>query len=301
MNAAANACLESGWARALQLLQENEHLKLNTVSYNIMLGAFERGGMLGIRDSLLKQMQHCQVRPSLVTYNSLISLCGTDQDWAAALQYLDELWRGDFEFQPDIVSYNSAIKVCQTCSQWKRALDLCAGVQQRALELDAFSFGATVACAAKSRRWRCALSLLRILSGTGIRTNVVVCSSACDALAQHWEKAVGLLTDMAYTGLLPNAFTMSSSIGGCGRGQQWTRPLSMLRWLGHRNLSRPPPEAVSSSMGACAQAPPQGVCMKGLCHAIWVFKGVFAKTGRKEGLVVLVVICWLPKGPRNAT
>ena len=264
VNAAANACLDNSWPRALQLLHEaavEDGLQLNTVSYNILLGAGERGGILGVRDSLLSRMLDAQLSPSLVTYNTLIKLCGADEDWTAALQYLEELWQSTYELQPDIVSYNSAISVCQKCSQWQLALMLLGDAEQQGLRLDAFTFGAAVDGAAKSRRWRSAISLLRALwpaSSRGIRPNVVVCSSACDALAQvHWEKALGLLSDMICAALLPNAFTICASIGGCGRGQQWANPLDLLYWFGRGHASGCTPllpETLSATTGACAQA-----------------------------------------------
>ncbi|CAE7222071.1 unnamed protein product [Symbiodinium microadriaticum] len=257
VNAAANACLESSWPRALELLRENAYLRLNTVSYNILLGACERGGIRGMRDSILLQMHNSVLLPSLVTYNSLITLCGVDGDWKSALQYLKELRQSQQEVEPDIISYNTAVSVCGSCSQWQPVLALFGDIATHGLQLDAFSLGAAIAGAAKSRRWRSALSLLQLVwpaGSIGIRPNVVVCSSACDALAQgRWERAVGFLADMVRVALLPNAFTISSSIGGCGRGQQWAKPLLLLRWMGRRTgLSYP--ERVSATIGACAQA-----------------------------------------------
>ena len=256
VNAAANACLESSWPRALELLRENAYLRLNTVSYNILLGACERGGIRGMRDSILLQMHNSVLLPSLVTYNSLITLCGVDGDWKSALQYLKELRQSQQEVEPDIISYNTAVGVCGSCSQWQPVLALFGDIATHGLQLDAFSLGAAIAGAAKSRRWRSALSLLQLVwpaGSIGIRPNVVVCSSACDALAQgRWERAVGFLADMVRVALLPNAFTISSSIGGCGRGQQWAKPLLLLRWMGRRTgLSYP--EGVSATIGACAQ------------------------------------------------
>ena len=260
VNAAANACLESPWPRALELLRENAYLRLNTVSYNILLGACERAGIRGMRDSILLQMQNSLVLPSLVTYNSLITLCGVDNEWKSALQYLKELRQGQQEIEPDIISYNTAISVCGTCSQWQPVLALFGDIAKHGLKLDAFSLGAAIAGAAKSRKWRFAMSLLQLVwpagqaGSIGIRPNVVVCSSACDALAQrHWERAVSFLADMVCVTLLPNAFTISSSIGGCGRGQQWAKPLLLLRWMGRKTGLSYLPEGVSATIGACAQ------------------------------------------------
>ena len=154
VNAAANACLESPWPRALELLRENAYLRLNTVSYNILLGACERAGIRGMRDSILLQMQNSLVLPSLVTYNSLITLCGVDNEWKSALQYLKELRQGQQEIEPDIISYNTAISVCGTCSQWQPVLALFGDIAKHGLKLDAFSLGAAIAGAAKSRKWR---------------------------------------------------------------------------------------------------------------------------------------------------
>ena len=288
INAAANACLDDSWSLALHLLGRaaGDGMLLNTVSYNVLVSACESGGVVRIRDSLLGGMREAEILPSLVTYNSLINLCGVDGAWTAAFTYLQELWQNSCEPQPDIVSYNSAIRVCQRCSQWQPALSFLMDAEQHGLKLDALTFGATIASAAKSRNWGCATSLLQVLWPAGYRgahANVVVCSSACDALAQvKWEGAVNLLADMRDFALLPNAFTLCCSIGGCGRGQQWSRSLSLqlgkehsgvcqktlltvaqlpapaacfprLRLPQRSNTVHVLPEAVSA-MGACAQA-----------------------------------------------
>ena len=138
----------------------------------------------------LSDMVLARVVPNTVSYNSLISACGTGFQWELALHVL-----GDMRAPKDRLSFSSAITACEKVGRWVIALSLL--VQLSILQRpDAIAYNSAVSVCENAGQWKQAGQLLVCMRASRVMPTVVTYSaviSAC-AKAQQWQWALHWLT-----------------------------------------------------------------------------------------------------------
>jgi pentatricopeptide repeat protein len=105
---------------------------VNTVTYNTLISACERGGSWREAEQLYRDMVHTGVAPDTITLNALISVYGRGRQWLAALELFDSLERHP-NLTPDAITYNSLIAACARGKRWQLALQMYQRMEARGL------------------------------------------------------------------------------------------------------------------------------------------------------------------------
>eukprot|EP00466_Bigelowiella_natans_P006235 jgi/Bigna1/89959/estExt_fgenesh1_pg.C_590023 len=169
-NAIMNSCVQTGdWFRALQMLEMMEeeaaaaaqedgvttkivdgsdssanivkkaeeggdNVQADVITYNTGLNA-----CVYIKDwkqavDIFNRMETRQVKPDLVSYNTLMKVLGDSSKPIAAEEIFRQLQDSE-ELTPDIISYNTLIKAYGDAGDWVSALDLYRGLRDKEVAL----------------------------------------------------------------------------------------------------------------------------------------------------------------------
>eukprot|EP00439_Symbiodinium_sp_Y106_P060052 s2430_g8.t2 len=142
--------------------------------------------------SLLQDIGDQELRPDLVTWNSLIAVCSRVVQWQRALALLDIL---NDVIKADLVSCNSTLAACARSGKFQQALSLLDRMLQQGIQSDVITRSALMRSCARASAWRMTLFLssARQANMNAIALNEVqlACERACEwqLALQHFEEA----------------------------------------------------------------------------------------------------------------
>ncbi|CAK9057591.1 Putative pentatricopeptide repeat-containing protein At1g12700 [Durusdinium trenchii] len=197
---------------------------------------------------LLHGLIEVELRPDVISFNSLINACGRSGEWHMAHFFLEQL--GPWRLQCDVVGYSSLVTSCERGRQWRRALGLLRQSPSASLRCPVVTYNATLSAlggaAAPGALWRRAVQVLRELEGHAVRAQVISFNSVINAV-HRWEHALDLLTLPPQRALRPSAVSYGSaadrcaagSVAGGGDGSGWAWALTVLSEAREGNGSAP--------------------------------------------------------------
>ena len=92
------------------------------ISYNAAIIACEKGNQWAKALDLLQEMTNSGIEPNVISYSAAISACEKGSQWEKALGLLQEMTNSGIE--PNVISYSAAIKACVVAEQYVEALSL---------------------------------------------------------------------------------------------------------------------------------------------------------------------------------
>ncbi|CAK9081914.1 unnamed protein product [Durusdinium trenchii] len=162
--------------------------------------------------------------------NCLISLCGRQSSWRAALSVFQLA-----KPRTDLISVNAAMRAMNDPSRWAIALDLFAQLHRWRRRPDAVSCTAVMASELWQRAWR----LFHTAGGT-VRMDVISCSAAMSCCG-CWRLSIEMFHRMSGELLEPNVISTNALITSCEKGLQW--PLALEAF--HELPALPGPDVVT--------------------------------------------------------
>ncbi|CAK9049375.1 Pentatricopeptide repeat-containing protein At2g31400 [Durusdinium trenchii] len=178
-------------------------------------------------------MQNCEVKPNVISCNSVISSCEKAGEWQQALHFLE--YMDTVAVEPSIISYNAAISACEKANHWRQALELftLASTQTR-LAGDVVGVNAALSACAKAAAQTQALSLFRAMPQMKLLPDVISYSTVITG--QPWPQVLNLLA-AKQQGLLGGTHL---GITSCVTGvwPSWPVALELLRAAEHRTPGR---------------------------------------------------------------
>ncbi|CAE7650050.1 EMB2076, partial [Symbiodinium sp. CCMP2456] len=246
-NAAISVCGHaSRLAEAEELFREmtQRGLKPSVVTYTTVLTARSAVGHWDQALALLGAMKAEEVEPSLVTYGAALGACASGEQWQSALELFAKI-----SGKPNAVVYNAAVTACARAGQWEHAVALVAhaGVDRHGPDL--LLYTSAISACEKASQWHQALVLLRQLP----RPDVAAFGAAISACASgtRWEQALQLLDEVDLAGLTVTLAAVNAGIAACEKGLQWEMALWLLGSLPSRHLAADV-VSYSSVISACA-------------------------------------------------
>ncbi|CAK9091985.1 unnamed protein product [Durusdinium trenchii] len=214
-NAAISACaVGSEWERALQLLRALPQLRLagNVVTATAAISACATALAWRAALVILRKLSS-GMRPSVMTYNTLISAMGAH--WERAI---DLLWQmRSLGVQPDIVSCNAVITACDRAGVWQAALSAAHGYAMSNVTCNALLSSCAV-------DWLRGLSLLEEMHGRSLRMDS---ASLCLMGSLPWAGAHSALQTMSQWQVPPDAAAWGAVASRCSETMQWQMALSL--------------------------------------------------------------------------
>ncbi|CAK9101589.1 unnamed protein product [Durusdinium trenchii] len=197
-------------------------------------------------------MQNCEVKPNVISCNSVISSCEKAGEWQQALHFLE--YMDTVAVEPSIISYNAAISACEKANHWRQALELftLASTQTR-LAGDVVGVNAALSACAKAAAQTQALSLFRAMPQMKLLPDVISYSTVITG--QPWPQVLNLLELMGSAAVQPNTITRNAAITSCVTGvwPSWPVALELLRAAEHRSQPNRSPLGQRSSISHLAE------------------------------------------------
>ena len=253
--------------------------------FNILIKELGDRGYLEECQEVLSLMKTCSVKPSLVTYSTLISRAGAWQKVQLAEKYFDKMEADDI--RPDVLAYNSLINAYAKGRQPERALQVLhrmdrhkdpplyptvvtfntlidsfarAGAVDKAhamlremarrhLKANERSYSSLVHAYCEAGRVSEARIIVESMSDKGIHPTAVTYSLLLHALGQNGQvsEAFLVLDTMKSRGFKPNVVTMSSLIYACGKANQLERAFTLLEAMKEEGSSGSVPNSITYS------------------------------------------------------
>ncbi len=213
----------------------------NDIVYGATIGACAAAAPPRWREAmaLLKRMRARGVRPTVRSFNSVLTACARAGELGVALRLLDGM--APAGVSPDVFSYTAVLTGCAAATppDVRTAEALLERMGAEGVKPSVVSYGAVAQAHANAGSWREAVLLLDAMERADppVAPNaVVMCTliSACGN-AGEWRVAIDLLHGMeARYGVAPDTECRNAAIHACARGRQWELALRELDALGDR-------------------------------------------------------------------
>jgi pentatricopeptide repeat protein len=193
--------------------------KKNSVSYNIMIGAYARSGRREDAFDLFKGMNAAGLKPDKVTITALIKAVIMDGDFDTARSLLGDMKRGGIV--ADVITYNTVIRALCERLRWFEAKELVAVMETNGVNPDGKTYGLLMNGLLKLNKPGPCLTLFESACAdqrtAGLMENVKLYTTAITAAASigDSDRAFELVSRMNFAGVKPNMKTLTALMGAC--------------------------------------------------------------------------------------
>ena len=237
-NILIGACLKPGrWKEAMALLRRmgDRGVERDTVTYNALLGVMERARKPRLARKILSQMRNEDVPPNTITFTSAISCFAKGGEWTRALALLARM--RDARVPPNTITYTAAISACERGGQWERAVGLLARMEAEGVEPDRIVLNAAISACARCGQAEAVRTLIEVdAPRLGITADAVSYTGLVRAHANADPPdpvAARAVVDqaMAAQGLSPDIFAYNSLLDAHARAAELQPALDLLQTL----------------------------------------------------------------------
>eukprot|EP00439_Symbiodinium_sp_Y106_P041872 s4524_g5.t1 len=231
LSTTVTACgLPAAWQSILALLQQAEDaLHLTTSLCNAGMDSLVKAGCWRWAMHVFQQMNHADVRKSVISYSSAIKAVATGQQWPAASALLQDL--RDSSLRCDTILCGSLMTACARAGCWEVALGLHEDMNTLSVPTDALVVDALIRSCEPGGKWAVAMHMLESLPDLGILPDLRLYNTVlgvCSAAGQ-WQRGADLLERARFALLQPDAFSFSVCVTACERATRWEGALASLR------------------------------------------------------------------------
>ncbi|CAL1150315.1 unnamed protein product, partial [Cladocopium goreaui] len=209
------ACEMGQWERALELLNQMPHWKLqrDLIAFNAACSATAGARRLEVVQELIEILKDEGLTPDVVTFNALLNACERARQWQEALETLRRM--RSCQLVPDIVSFGSAMAGCELCARWDLALALLSEASEMSLQLSLVACSTAVSACAQGRRWRWAMRLFEAARPLGLDVTIFCAALSGCGRAGCWEMSLQLLDEMCGLRMEPDKVTCAAAVAAC--------------------------------------------------------------------------------------
>ena len=250
INQAITECRSrSAWQRAISVLHDTKpSVRPTIITYNAVISACEKAAQWLPIPHLLEDAKLQNLRPSVVTYNTIISATRTSGRWELVLGFMQEMLWNSIPW--DVITYNSGINALGHCYCWSMALSLLHDAEGEDFATNTITYNASMSACARAGQWQQVLCILRDAQLRRIQSDIVSYNTAistCDK-SGHWQQALCLLEEICSRHVQPDAVTFNAVISACS--ESWVTALHMLRQIA-RVYVQPTLVSYNSAIAAC--------------------------------------------------
>jgi len=226
--------------------------KLMLREYNMLIKELCDGGKIEHSTKILSEMSKAGVKPSVVTYTTLISRAGAWQKVQLAEMYFRKMLEDgipadaqaynslinayakagetdralkvlhdmdEANVSPTVVTFNTLIESCARTGKPQRANEVFELMKRRGLHPDERSYSSIVQACCQAGQVEAAFKVVQKMDGDGIKVSLYTYSSLLHGLGKMGDlvRAFEILDQMRSRQLSPNVVTMSSLVYSCGK------------------------------------------------------------------------------------
>lgn len=265
--------------------------KIALKDFNVLIKELGDNGNLGECEEVLLLMKLCGVKPSVVTYSTLISRAGSWQKVHLAEKYFDLMQRDSIKadvlaynslinayakkgladmavqmlhrmgsstppIQPSVVTFNTLIDACARTGNVRKAKDMKHELVKRGLKPNERTFSSIVHAYCEAGMVDEAGKEIVNMEKSGLKATAVTYSLLLHALGQkgHLNSAFSLLNTMKSLGMKPNVVTMSSLIDACGKNDRLEMAFSLFESMKRDLQLEPNSITYSTLVDACLKS-----------------------------------------------
>ncbi|CAE7214829.1 unnamed protein product [Symbiodinium sp. CCMP2592] len=287
LSTAVTACgLPAAWESILALLQQTEDaLRLTTSLCNSGMDSLVKAGCWRWAMHLFQQMNHADVRKSVISYSSAIKAVAAGQQWSAASALLQDL--RDSSLRCDTILCGSVMTACARAGCWEVALGLHEDMSTLSVPTDALVLDALIRSCEPGGKWAVAMRLLESLPDLGILPDLRLYNTVlgvCSAAGQ-WQRGAELLERACAAELEPDAFSFSVCVTACERATRWEGALASLREM-RRVRVEPNEVTFNAAIRACEAFPEKAMGLLAEMGAASVSKSIITVNAALHALSV---------------
>lgn len=185
---------------------------------------------------LFEEMRSGRVAPNLITYDSVIRSCRSDELWPLAGKYLEEM-RKSKDVKPDVDIYHAVLLAAKESVNWgDKRVEMCKIVETLFSNLvydgltpQLLTYSHLAAARAKAGHWEAVLDVFGLMKGNRVSPDDVMYNLAIGACqdALKWEDALALMEEMRKTQLSPDTISYSAAMAACDKASQWRQALAL--------------------------------------------------------------------------
>lgn len=158
------------------------------------------------------EMRREQVRPNVITYNTMLSACIKSNHWQPACQmFVDMKSEG---LTPNLISYNALMIIGAKGRKWVQVLKLFTEMRQQMVMADSTSYSIAIRACVKMGLWSQAYELLREVRQNGVQADGMMYNATIGACAKEkkWELVCELYVEMNRLNLEPSIMTYQDAM-----------------------------------------------------------------------------------------
>lgn len=149
-----------------------------------------------------KHMMTVGIKPTVVTFNALITACRHMGEYEGALEVL-RIMKDTEGCEPDVISYSTVIDTLGRRGRLKEISDVLTDMKERGIEPNLVTYTSVVSARTRARDFSGAMEVLAEMEARDIQPNVYTYSSLINGAgrAHDFEKAFELLDRMRKQGI----------------------------------------------------------------------------------------------------
>ena len=200
-------------------LEVEERVEPNLVTFNILIDAYNKLGMLQSSVDALEQIKSRKLLPEARTYNSVISACGKANKGSLALEVYNMMLRDGVG--PTNTTYTSAISACGRSGMVDEAMALYRAMPAMGCQPNVITFSSLISVCERVGNLQLALTILDEMLAMGVAPNVVTYNGllGCFAKVGAWQDAVNMVQEMRSKRIELDTMSYSAVITACSRAR----------------------------------------------------------------------------------
>lgn len=163
--------IETGLRHYEEMINEAK-IQPNMKTYNALIRLCGRNGLFKESLELFDELQKTGNRPSLLTFNSLLSSSVRAQQPKKTFELFEKM-TDSYRISPNALIYTSLIRACVQTKDLTKALELLEEMKHRRLEMDVMVYSGLVQVCGSCKDAKTALMLLHEMLSKGIQPNEI--------------------------------------------------------------------------------------------------------------------------------
>ncbi|KAL4422946.1 hypothetical protein ABPG75_009143 [Micractinium tetrahymenae] len=224
----------------------------NTMTYTTMISQCGSQQQLRRALELVAEMRSRGVQCNVHTYSALMNVCikGNELDLALDV-YRQMLAEG---CTPNLVTWNTLIDVYGKTGAWEEAIRVLDALEQQGIDPEIRTYNTVIIACNMSGQAQEALRIYERMLAAGAQPTATTYTALISAYGKNGQldKALQIFQDMVRRGCERNVITYSSLISACEKAGRWELALELFREM-HAEGCRPNVVTFNSLIAACAQ------------------------------------------------
>lgn len=194
------------------------------------ISAAASSGDVSYARQLMFEMEAAGIKPTVFTYNAVLSGCSNSADDTLARTLMEEMAESA-DVEPDLTSYRRALSTYGNAGRWELALGLFTQMAVMGLAIDDFTYGSFMRSLLTANKWDIVLSIFEQMLATNdpaLRSlNVISPAIGACAMGSQREKALAIFQLLKSWDIRPDLRCYHGVADACASTGDWEGSYAM--------------------------------------------------------------------------